>query len=216
MKQLIYLIIAVVFYNCSSVKMTDSWRSRDFSDYKPQNVLIIGITENLTARKKFEEQLRIELQNRGIAATESYEVFEPTFTSLKQTEEDIQKEMERITEAGFDAVLISAVKGVDEKISYSGGPYFRGYYWGPWGPHYYWGRYYYFYQDVYFMDGYYNEYNVYHIEATLYNLKNQTDTSLVWVASYNIVNPESINNTVNDYVKAIIKSLEQEGFIAPK
>lgn len=216
MKQLIYLIITVVFCSCSSVKMTDSWRSGDFSDYKPQNVLIIGITESLTARKKFEEQLRIELQNRGIVATESYEVFEPTFTSLKQTEDDIQKEMEHIAQAGFDAVLISAVKGVNEKINYYRSPHFRDYYWRPWGPYYFWGRYYYLYQDVYFMDGYYNKYKVYQIEATLYNLKNQTDTSLVWVASYDIVNPESINNTVNDYVKAIIKSLEQEGFIAPK
>ena len=96
MKHLAYLFLVVIIYNCSSVKMADSWRSSDYKNYKPQKVMIIGITENLTARKKFEEQLKIELQDRGVEAVESYDVFEPTFTSLKQTEEDIQKEMKRI------------------------------------------------------------------------------------------------------------------------
>ena len=190
--------------------MADSWRSSHYNYYKPQKVMIIGITENLTARKKFEEQLKIELQNRGVEAVESYDVFEPTFTSLKQTEEDIQKEMKRIKNDGFDSVLISAVKGIDEKTNYSGDTYFRDYYWRPWG------RYYYLYQDVYFIEGYYNQYNVYNIEATLYDLKIDDDKSLVWVASYNIVDPESINTTVQDYVSAIVKSLESEGFIASK
>ena len=58
-----------------------------------------------------------------------------------------------------------------------------------------------------------NKYNIYNIECSLYNLKDKSDKSLVWVASYNVVDPSSINTTVNDYVKAIIKSLENEGVI---
>jgi len=187
--------------------MVDSWRSQEYTNYIPEKVLIIGVTENLTARKKFESQLAIELKNRGVEAVESYDVFEPTFTSLKQTEKDIEKEVGKIYNKCFDAILISAVKGVDEKTTYTGDWYVNDYYWHRFG------RYYYLYQDVYFDRGYYNKYNIYNIECSLYNLKDKSDKSLVWVASYNVVDPSSINTTVNDYVKAIIKSLENEGVI---
>ena len=75
-------------------------------------------------------------------------MFTPTFTSLKQTEADIEKEVGKIYNTGFDAILISAVKGVDEKTTYTGDRYRTDYYWRRFG------RYYYLYQDVYFDRGY--------------------------------------------------------------
>lgn len=208
MKIIIYAFgLLFIVLSCSSTRMVDVWKSPEYNNYKPNKKLIIGVTENLTARKKFESQLKTELKNRGIEAVESYDVFAPTFTSLKQTEKDIQREVEKIHNDGFDAVLILAVKGVDEKTTYTGDRYITDYYWRRFG------RYYYLYQDVYFDRGYYNKYKIYNIESSLYNLKENNDKSLVWVASYNIVDPSTINTTVNDYVKAIVKSLEKEGVI---
>ena len=207
MKKLSILLTLLLLASCSSTKMVDSWKSNEYKNYQPKKVLIVGITENLTARKIFEEQLKTELANRGIEAIQSYDVFNPSFSNSKQTEEEIQKEVERVSKKGFDTVLISAVKGVIEKESYTGDSYRTAYYWRRFG------RYYYLYQDVYFDPGYYNRYKVYHIESSLYNLKENNDKSLVWVASYNIVDPSSINTTVNDYVKAVMSSLENENII---
>ncbi len=207
MKNLIYFLLAALLFSCSSTRMVDSWKSDDYANYKPRKVLVVGITENLTARKIFEEQLKNELIARNTQAVESYDVFEFSFMNDKQTKEDIDKEVEKLSNNGFDAVLISTVKGVDEKTSYSGDTFVRDYYWRRFG------RYYYLYQDVYFVEGYYSKYNVYHIEATLYDLKEDSDKSLVWVASYNMVDPYSIETSVNDYVEAIIKALEKEKFI---
>jgi len=207
MKTFYYIVAIVLLASCSSARMTDTWVSKDYINYQPKKVLLVGLTDNLTARRIFEEQLKTELKKRGIDAVESYDVFEPTFTSLKQTEDDIQKEVQKIHKEGYDAILISAVKGVDEKVSYSGDTFARDYYWRRFG------RYYYLYQDVYFIEGYYNKYKIYHVEASLYNLKEDNDKSLVWVASYNIVDPKTINSTVTNYVTAIIKSLEREQII---
>jgi hypothetical protein len=99
------------------------------------------------------------------------------------------------------------VKGVDEKESYSGDRYMTDYYWRGFG------RYYFLYQDIYLVDGYYERYKVYHIESSLYNLEANTKRSLVWVASYNLVNPRQINSSVSNYVKAIIRSLDKEQII---
>jgi len=207
MKSFYYIVVVLLLTSCTAAKMTDTWVNKEYTNYQPKKVLIVGLTDNLIARKMFEEQLKTELINRGIDAVESYDVFKPTFTSLKQTEEDIENEVKRISNEGFDAILISAVKGIDEKVSYSGDTYRRDYYWRRFG------RYYYLVQDVYLIEGYYNEYEIYHIEASLYNLKENNDKSLVWVASYDIVDPKRINTTVTNYVTAIIKSLEEKRII---
>ncbi len=210
MKNIIYLYFVLFLSGCSSTKMVDSWKSEEYTNYQPKKVLIVGITQNLTARKLFEDHLKNEFLSRNIEAVESFEVFESSFTSAKQTEEDITKEVEKLSNKGFDAVLISAVKGVDEKTTYSGDTFVRDYYWRRFG------RYYYLYQDAYFVEGYYNKYKVYNIEAALYDLKSDNEKSLVWVASYNIVDPKKIDTTVNDYVSVIIASLEKEGYIPLK
>lgn len=210
MKALYYIFAIFFLASCSSTKIVDSWTNKEYINYRPKQVLIVGITENLTARIMFEEQLKRELSYRSIYAVESYKVFDSSFINTIQTEDDINKEIEKISKNGIDAVLISALKGVEDKISYSGNTFQNGYYWRRFG------RYYFLYQDVYFDDGYYTKYKVYHIEASLYNLKENNDKSLVWVASYDIVDPNTITSTVNDYVKAIMKSLENEKLIPKK
>lgn len=207
MKSYIYCVLLILFTSCSTARVTDSWLNEAYKDYQPNKIVIVGLTDNLSGRALFEEQLKTELTKRGINAVESYNVFEPTFTSQKQTEDDIESEIERLSDQGFDAVLISAVKGIDERVSYSGDNFITFNYWRRFG------HYYYLAQDVYVTDGYYNRYKIYTIEAALYNLKENNDKSLVWVASYNVVDPSQINTTVTNYVKAIIKSLEENEVI---
>jgi hypothetical protein len=212
---LIYLFIIIallgfIFFalnSCASTMLTDSWKSKEYPEFKPKNIMIVGVTQNTTARMIYEEQLKNEIILRGLKASQSSLIFEKSFKDSKQTEEEIDKQIDRLVDLGYDAILISAVKGVDEKVSYSEGIpqsyfYLRRF-----------GRHYYLYQDIYFEPGYYNRYKVYQIETTLYNINENTDKSLVWVGSYNIINPENITKTVNSYVKAVVRSLEQENLI---
>jgi hypothetical protein len=203
MKVYISILLVIIFTSCSTARVTDSWLNNDYKNYQPKKVLIVGLTNNLNGRIVFEEKVKVELNKRGIEAVESYNVLKPNFTSQMQTEDNIENEIKRISKEGFDAILISVVKGVDEKVTYSGDNFRTFYYWRRFG------RYYYLAQDVYLTEGYYNKYKVYHIEASLYNLKENNDKSLVWVSSYDVVDPSEINNTVTNYVTAIIKSLEE-------
>ena len=106
MKTLSYLFFIVVFISCSSTKITDSWRNPEYLHYQPNKVLLLGVTNNLTARIIYEEKLKEVFTDRGMQAVESYQVFTPTFTSLEQTEEGIQKEIDTLSKQGFDAILI--------------------------------------------------------------------------------------------------------------
>ena len=193
--------------SCSTARITESWRNPEYMDYQPNKVLILGVTPNLEARKIYEEKLKKVLINKGIEADESHNVFKTSFTNLKQSEEEIQVQIKSLSRKGFDAILISTVKGYDERVSFSGDLNVKD------EDLMEFGSYYYSYQDVYFNENVYEEYKVYHIEISLYNLINDTEKSLVWVASYDIIDPQRINATIKDCVNAIVESLEEEGII---
>ena len=165
MKGLIHFMAVSLFISCSPAVLQGSWKSDEYTDYRPKNILIVGVTQNTAARMKYEEQLKTEFNRRGINASQSALIFEDSFKNAKQTEEDIENQVNKLSDKGYETLLISAVKGVDEKVSYTGDiP--RTYY-GVWR----FGRRYYLYQDIYFEPGYYTNYKIYHIETSIYNIK---------------------------------------------
>jgi|GEM_PF-258210 hypothetical protein len=193
---------------CSSTRFVDSWRNQEITSFEPKKVLVVGITDNLTARKIFEEKLKNAFILRNIYAVESTTVLDNGFTGSKKNEMEIDKMIKQIADDGFDTVVITSVKGVDERINYETYYYPSiGYRWARFGRYYYW------YQDIYYTPRYYDYYKVYNVETVIYNI-NQDDTkSLVWVGALNLVDPQTINASVNDYVNSIIKELEREKLI---
>ena len=75
-------------------------------------------------------------------------------------------------------------------------------------------NYYYTHQDIYYHPGYYDEYKIYHLETSLFNIKPDSERSLVWIGYIDIVDPATMEGTINDYVEEIIKSLEKENLIS--
>ena len=112
-----------------------------------------------------------------------------------------------IKDKGFDAVLVTAVKGVENK-RVSGKEYddvnyrFNTF-----------NDYYFTYQDIYFQPNYYEEYKVYHVETSLYSITSNNERALVWSGSIDIIDHSKAHDTVIDFVNTIIKSLEKERLI---
>ncbi|MEK6152263.1 hypothetical protein WIW50_03345 [Flavobacteriaceae bacterium 3-367] len=207
MKRILLWAIILVLTSCSSTRFVDSWKNSEVSALQPDKLLVIGMTDNLTARKIFEQELKTALTRRNIKAEESSIFLDGSFTESKKSQEEINAMIAELSADGFDAVMITAVKGVDENRSYTRGYYTVRYNWQRFG------RYYFRYQDVYYHPGYYDDYKVYHVETSLYDIKADENKSLVWVGSFDIVNPRNITSTVDDYVEKIIQQLEQEGLI---
>ena len=112
-----------------------------------------------------------------------------------------------MSDDGFDAILITAVNGVDEKRYYTTGYYDVDYRWRRFG------HYYYRFQDIYYTLNYYDAYKVYHIETSIYYINEDETKSLVWVGVMDVVNPQTITSTVKDYETNIIRQLEREKLI---
>jgi hypothetical protein len=204
------VLIMLLFSNCASTSLTKHWKNPDYPNFVPKNILVIGVTPDLEARKAFEFQLIRKLNARQVNALESSVVFEKSFQDSKKTETEIEAQLDKLMATGYDAILISLVKGVDKNVSYSGQSSkldyrlrkFIGYYLA--------------YQDAYFNQQYYDEYKVLTIETSLYSLKNDSDKSRIWYATYDLVDPKNIQKSINDYIKVVIKALEKENLILKK
>ena len=207
MKNWAVIFIFFILLSCSSARINESWRNPEYVNYQPSKVLILGITPNLTARKIYEEKLKLAFVQKGIVANEGTTILKRSFTNLKQTEEDIEEQIDTLLKRGYDAILLSAVKGYENRITYRGELLRNDIRFNRFGP------YYYFHQNVYFDDEIYQEYKVYHIEISLYDLTSNTEKSLVWVASYDVIDPKKIKATIKDCVNAIVSSLEEEGIL---
>jgi hypothetical protein len=208
MKRIALFVGILLLSACSSTRFVDSWKNPGITSFEPKKMLVVGITDNLTARKIFEEKLKNAFVLRNIYAVESTDVIDDTFTNAKKSEQEIDKMIKKIATQGFDTVVITSVKGVDERVNYQTEYYPTiGYRWSRFGRYYYW------YQDIYYRPQYYDSYKVYNVETAIYNINEDDTKSLVWVGALNLVDPQTITSTINEYVDKIIKQLEHERLI---
>ncbi len=204
MKHLCYFFLFSLLIGCSSTRLVSSWKNPDTPIFKTDKMLVVGIAQNINARSLFEEKLRSQFFLRDINAVKSLEIFEPNFTLSQKSEKDIKEEVKMIKDQGFDAVLVTAVKGVEnKKVSEKE---YR-------DVNYRFKDYYFMHQDIYYQPGYYEEYKVYHVESSLYSITSDAERTLVWTGSIDIIDPSKVHNTVIDFVDRIIKSLEKEQLI---
>jgi len=208
MKRIVLFVGILLLSACSSTRFVDSWKNQEITSFEPKKMLVIGMTDNLTARKIFEEKLKNAFILRNIYAAESMAILDNSFTTSKKSEEEIDEMIKKLAKQGFDTVVITSVKGVNERVNYDNYYYPNiGYRWSRFGRYYYW------YQDIYYSPQYYDSYKVYNVETVIYNINADDTKSLVWVGALNLVDPQSITSTVNDYVNKIIKQLEREKLI---
>ncbi|ULC57912.1 hypothetical protein MBM09_08260 [Flaviramulus sp. BrNp1-15] len=207
MKLLKRLGLFLLAFSCSTTELVDYWKNPDIDVYSPSKVLLVGMTSNLEAREKFEKQLQEEYESRGIEAVMSLELFDSSFTTEKKTEQELKVLENDLINDGFDTVLFTRVVGLEDKITYKKN------YDGYENTHRKFREDYLKYQDAFYNPDYYEEYTVYHSETAMYCLCPTKDRELIWKGYIDITDPESINETVNDYVRLIVIVLEEEQLI---
>jgi len=207
MNKILYFFFFILLLGCSSTQLVNSWKNPDITSFKPDKLLVVGMAQNLNARSLFEEKLRSQLFLRDINAVKSLKIFDSEFTHSKKNEEDISEAVKMIKDKGFDAVLVTAVKGVENKIVTDKGYHDIDYKVNRFG------NYFLLNQGIYHQPGYYEEYKVYHVESSLYSITSDSERTLIWKGSIDMIDPTKVHNSVIEFVDKIIKSLEKEKLI---
>ncbi|WP_339875400.1 hypothetical protein [Olleya marilimosa] len=207
MKKGLLILLLTALYACDSTQLRDRWISPDASDYTLQKVFIVGLTNNEVAKAKFEKKLQKQLIERGVEASISLDKFDADFLESKKTDDELNALEHQLIQEGFDAVIFTKVAGIKNKIQYKKD------YSNFDKNHKKFNEDFLMYQDQVFNPDAYQEYQVYNAETSVYCLCPTKDRTLIWKGYIDIVDPENIDQTVNDYSKLLILVLENDGII---
>ena len=209
MKKLI-LVFAMVFFGCSSAELVDNWKNPDIVIFDASKVLLVGMTQDQGARIDFESRLMSEFAKRDVEAMRSIDLFDVRFTDSKRTEKELDAVERSLLDKDFDAILLTKILGSENRQTFSKTitqlnknrngfkeDYLRD-------------------QTIYYDPEYYESYTVYHAETSLYCICEGKERSLIWRGSIDILDPNDIAKTVDDYVKLVVLAMEEQDLIFHK
>lgn len=207
MKYLITFLILTLCLSCSSLKLKSEKSNSEFSDFKLNNVLVIGVSQDTDIRKEFEFKFVRQLNKSNVNALQSAVVFEPYFKESEEAEDELQKQIKLLRSKGYNTILLTKVTGVEENTSYSGESIKIDYHLRQFI------GYYLMYQNMTKESQKYDSYQVYHIQSSIYALNTDSDMSLVWAGFYDLINIGDTHKIIDKYIKRVIKSLEKAKYI---
>ncbi|TYQ00273.1 hypothetical protein C7447_101883 [Tenacibaculum adriaticum] len=206
MKNILRLFFTIFLMSCSSADLINNWKNPDIDVYEANKVLIVAMTNNEAAREKFENRLQKEYKSRGIEAITSYKYFD----NEKKTEEDLLDIEKSLVADGFDTILFSKVVGSDSEYRLANT------YKDIEGTYRDFKEEYFMYQDIYYNPEYYESYPIYHAETSMYCICDTEDRRLIWKGFVDVVDPNSVEETVDDYVDLILFAMEEQELLTKK
>ena len=205
MSNKLFLVFFIAsLFGCSSSKLVDQWKSPDTNVFETNKVLVIGISPNIIARRAFEQKLTSALEKKGVNAVKSIDFFEQSFSDVEKSEKQLGAIEKQLFDAGFDAVLFSTVTSSENKVSAVQSfkdisqtlVSFRDYYYSN--------------QHIYYEDYNRETYKIFHTETALYCVCPGKERELLWKGYIDIVDPQKMERSVSEYVKVLIRGLEEQ------
>ena len=221
-KQLIMpLALVLVLGSCSGIKVVDSWKADNIGTLSGAKILVIGRSDDMVGRQRFEQEIAERFRADGVDAVESYKKFPAMKQNQELSEEQIAQRVQIIKNEGFKGVVLTVLKDMSKEIvtSETGGYVSGGYYPSYYGGYYggfggYYGRVYspygYGYGGTYVPSEtrtYTSE--TYSLETVIYNLDLEPGKQLLGVVAIDITDPKSASKVAPKYADAVAKQLKK-------
>lgn len=207
MKQFFLLLsLLVLCGSCSSSRLVDQYLNPEFKEYKFNKILVLGLAPEGGLQKQFEFTLVNGLQKHGLNAVKSVDYFDDSLGLDQLKGLDLAQLREQLVQDGFDAVILSQITGKDIKVSL--GQSYRNF-----------TKTFEVFNEDYHrapsIDGSSTPENspILHTQTLLYCLCPEMDDYLIWRASIDVQHGSSPEETIQDYVKILIKSLKNKDLL---
>jgi hypothetical protein len=183
-----------------SVQMTGQWVDKElFQPGKYSSMFIAVMSQNLSVKQVFENDLASEAASRGVKAVKSGDVFKPNFTAENAGSKEAV--LAKVRELGLETIFTVALKDketstryVPGTVMYSPAPYYGG-----------WGGYY--------SNTYATVYKTYFVESNLYDVATE---KLLWSVQSEIINPGKVEAVAEEYTSMLLDALAKEGLLKKK
>ena len=203
-------LLLLLCLGCSSASLVENWKNPDIVLFDAQKVLIVGMTQNQNARESFEAKLQKEFTKRNVEAMQSLDVFDVSFTNSKKSEKELDAVEQSLLDKDFDAILFTKITGSENRESFLSAISKLDNYKGRFNDDYLEN------QDIFYDDNYYDDFNIYHAETTLYCICEGKDRSMIWRGSIDISDPKNIEKAVDDYIQLVVTAMEEQDLIFRK
>ena len=197
----------LVITGCSSTKMVENWKNPDIVLFPAYQVLIVGMAQNQDTQYDFETKLQKEFEARKVEAMRSIDLFDVKFTDSAKSEEELSDVEEQLLEKGFDAILLTKVVGAESERTFNRKMTDLSGYYEKFSQDYM------DHQSIYLEADYNDLYPVYYTETSLYCICPGKERELIWRGSMQITHPKNPKKTVDDYIKLVVKTMEEKNLI---
>lgn len=207
MKLKLVSLSLLLLMGCSSTKLVSTWKNPDNVVFDAYQVLVVGMIQDDNTRMEFESRFAEALRSQGVEAMRSIDLFDVEFTSSQRSEQELVEVEQQLLDKGFDAILFTKVVGtenrrtfkehinnVDQMLVRFSNDYLE-------------------HQDIYYNPEYYDSFNIYHAETSLYCICIGKEIELVWRGEVDVTEPENINRAIDSYVKVVTKSMGNQDVI---
>ncbi len=190
-----------------STAITGTWKSPEATAGTFNRIIVAALTDNAVARQTIEAQLQTQLQQRGINATKSIDLFPPAIMRDGGTTADAI--LNKIKGDQHDAILTVALVNTETETRHVPGqtmytPITRFGWYGTFRGYYtYW-------RPMLYDPGYYREDKVYFLETNLYDAQSER---LLWSAQSESYNPTSLQRFAQKFGEVTVGQMQKENLI---
>ena len=198
------VVLATILTACSSAPFVSTWRAPDAQplDVRGSKVAAVVMVNNEASRRVAEDKLAQEISARGAVGVPMYVLYPDAKPS---NEPEARAALEK---AGVLGVVVMRPVSVDKDVVSTPATYSEPIYHGYWGGYYGagWGTPW----GATWSGGEIHTNTIVRIETLVYSLK---QNKLVWGGESRLVNPSSIDKTINRLATAAAMELHKQGLI---
>ena len=190
---------ALLLGACSSIETTAEWKDPEYRGGAVKSFLVVGVSDNLPARRRFEDEFAAKLQAAGAQASASYKVLGE---GIEPSAEVVEAYLEDSSQA---AILVTHLIGSEERSVYTPPsrqpvPRYYGSYRGYYGTVH----------DYVYQPGYYTQHEFLQLETNLYQA---ADGALIWSMQSQSIDPRSVDRLIDDLIELTTKRLQDQGLL---
>ncbi len=207
MKSKLVLLLTLFFLGCSGTKLVSTWKNPEIVLFDAYKVLVVGMAQDENTRVEFETRLVNRLEDNGVEAVRSLDLFDVEFTSSEKSEEELSEIEGQLLDKGFDAILFTKVVGTENKRSFKermnniDALFVR------------FSNDYLEHQDIYYNPRYYDTFNIYNVETSLYCICVGKERELIWRGNIDVTEPSNMDKTIDSYIKLITGEMADQDVI---
>ncbi len=195
------LIFSTLFTSCSANRLLSSWKDTSLDEYRLQNLLVVGVSQDETKRRIYEDTFVTSFKKVNVQAVPSYTVCKE---AIKPSEKALR---EVIDKTGAGAVLITHLVGKNEtnyfqpdrRLNLKGSSTFSGLY----------GYYPLIYHSVYTPGGSTSTTKII-LETNLYDVQSE---KLLWSARSQSIDPVMTRKYYQELINLFLDELKKNDFI---